>query len=198
MPWTHRISAIVTQWQLIQRRFSPVSAQWRTLCTAMSVHVHEAHAALQEVYCVALAIVLRCSICSLIRTPWDGVCSVLQKMRAVAWRCHCVAAALLAIALRLPRRSAFFSWERRPDVTGVLPCYHLGFFLFYFFYISWHIDRLSLVCSNHIKWQDYMQKLGHKNIKTGTIPSMFDWNYTGRYDLSKKKTDKSYISFLGF
>ena len=70
-----------------------------------------------------------------IRTPSERRATVfvlsMLKVRTVArrsmrshrvqWRCHCVAAVMLAFVLRAPRRSAFFRtpWDHREDAALV-------------------------------------------------------------------------------
>ena len=81
-------------------------------------------------YCAAM-VTLRCPLCALLgRRATVFVLSML-KVRTVArcsmrshrvqWRCHCVAAVMLAFVLRAPRRSAFLRtpWDHREDAALV-------------------------------------------------------------------------------
>ena len=106
-----------TQWHSKGRRTNSVQKQ-RTAIAFVQQHLYAPAELLlryRRPYCVTM-VTLRRPHYALIRTPSDGVCfehaqsarSRFLRTHSVYWRCHCVAAVVLAIVLRAPRRSAFF------------------------------------------------------------------------------------------
>jgi hypothetical protein len=102
---------------------TPCKRHWQPQRSHLTLRARGAH--------VALETLLRCygdptALFSEHRTTALVVC--MLKLRAVGrrsrrsqrvyWRCHCVAAAMLAILLRAPRRS-WAPWDRAASVTGV-------------------------------------------------------------------------------
>ena len=97
------------------------------LCAPVELLLH-----CRRLYCAAL-VTLRWPHCAPIRKPSHSNCfeHAQTKMRAIVprsmrshsvyWGCHCIAAEMLVIILRAPRRSALFLtlWEHWSGVTGV-------------------------------------------------------------------------------
>ena len=121
-----------TQWHLKERhavsvqtpRTTTAFAQ-RPLCAPMELLLR-----CRRPYCAAM-VTLQHPLCALLGRQATVFVLSMLKVRAVArrsmrshlvqWRCHCVAAVMLAFVLPAPRRSAFFRtvWDRCEDAALV-------------------------------------------------------------------------------
>ena len=117
-PHFHGVAtALRTQWHLQERR--TVSLQTprtttafaqRPLCVPTELLLRR-----RRPYCVAM-VTLRCPLCALLGRRVTVIVLSMLKMRTIArcsmrpkrvqWRCHCIAAVVLAFVLRAPRHSA--------------------------------------------------------------------------------------------